>query len=203
MQIGKKYIPFMTTKTSLKNTVMAAFVALSLGATSQNKTLTRANSLYDSKSYIDAIEKYETVLKKDKSNTDALKKIADCYRLNNNTLKAEEYYTQLYTLKKASSDEVLNYAQALMSNGKYSKAKEILASPLAASDSRTPNYTKGLDNISNYYKDSSAVKVKRETALNSTENDFSPVMLKNDLVFTSTRPRTEWVKEEHSWSNKV
>ncbi len=112
---------------SLASIVLATLLLVSTAVFAQNKMLTRANSLYDAKSYSEAIEKYVAVLKKDKSNADALKKIADCYRLNNNTLKAEEYYTQLYTLKKASPDEIIYYAQSLMSNGKYSKAKEILA----------------------------------------------------------------------------
>ncbi|MBL0048661.1 MAG: OmpA family protein [Bacteroidetes bacterium] len=188
---------------SLASIVLATLLLVSTAVFAQNKMLTRANSLYDAKSYSEAIEKYVAVLKKDKSNADALKKIADCYRLNNNTLKAEEYYTQLYTLKKASPDEIIYYAQSLMSNGKYSKAKEILAAPQVASDARTSNYTRGLTDLSVYYKDSAAVKIKREVALNSDENDFCPQLLKNDVVFTSTRQRTEWIREEHTWSNKV
>ncbi len=198
-----KFISFMRIQTFIRNTAFAAILAVSFGAFAQNKMLSRANSLYDSKSYMEALEKYEAVLKKDKSNSEALRKIADCYRLNNNTLKAEEYYAQLYTLQKASSEEVLTYAQQLMSNGKYDKAKEVLASPLVSADSRAINYSKGIAQLSAYYADSLSVKVKNEIALNSDENDFCPVLLKNDIVFTSTRQRAEWIRQEHSWSNKV
>lgn len=193
----------MTTKTSLKSTLLAVFITLTLLATAQNKSLQKANALYDSKSYAEAIVKYESVLKKDNSNAEALKKIADCYRLNNNTVQSESYYAQLVTLKKASADEMMYYAQALMSNGKYSKAKEVLSSSQLSGDSRTAEYLKALDNLNRYYKDSSAVKVKRESELNSDENDFCPVLLNGDVIFTSTRKRTEWVRKEHSWSDKV
>jgi outer membrane protein OmpA-like peptidoglycan-associated protein/tetratricopeptide (TPR) repeat protein len=193
----------MMTTTSIKNSLLASLLVFSLVANAQNKSLTRANNLFDAKSYAEAIEKYEAVLKKNKGNSEALKKIADSYRLNNNSVKAEDYYSQLYTLKKATAEDVLNYAQALMNNGKYDKAKEIWASPLLAGDKRAANYSKSLENISTYYKDSASVKIKKEATLNSPDNDFSPFLLKGDLVFTSTRERTEWIREEHSWSNKV
>jgi outer membrane protein OmpA-like peptidoglycan-associated protein/tetratricopeptide (TPR) repeat protein len=189
--------------TLIKNNVCAAFIVLSLSVSAQNKMLTRANSLYDSKSYADAIEKYEAVLRKDESNVDALKKLAECYRLTSNSKKAEPYYAALFTSNKASAEEVLNYVQVLFSNGKDSKAKEVLGASIIAEDSRTKNYKKGLENKESYFKDSSNVKIKRVSELNSSENDFSPVMFKNDLVFTSTRPRTQWIREDHSWSNKV
>lgn len=193
----------MITTHSLKITALVMLITLSVATFAQQKSLTRANQLFDEKSYVDAIEKYERILKKNKNNSTALKKIAECYRLNNNTAKAEVYYAQLVESKNASSEEVLHYIQTLFSNGNYTKAKEVLTSPLAPSDSRTANYLKGLNNLKEYYKDSASVKVKLETALNSEGNDFSPVLTKNSVLFTSSRPRTQWVKKEHSWSNKV
>ncbi len=193
----------MTTTTSLKTKLCAALLLFSISATAQNKTLTRANNLYETKSYVDAIEKYEAVLKKDNGNVEALRKLANSNRLIGNSVNAEKYYSQLFALNKADVEEVLNYVHALLNNGKYNKANEILASAIIAGDSRTSSLKQGVENRESYYKDSGNVKIKREVALNSEENDFSPVLFKNDVVFTSTRPRTEWIREEHSWSNKV
>ncbi len=193
----------MTTTNYFKNIIAASFILIAVAVNAQNKLLMRANNLYDSKSYVEAIAKYEAVLKKDENNADALKKIADCYRLNNNTIQAETFYARLFASNKADAEAVMFYAQTLMSNGNYSKAKEVLASPLVSSDTRAVNYTNGLSNLSKYFADSAAVKVKIEAALNSTENDFCPVIYKSDVVFASNRPRTQWIKEDHSWSDKV
>ena len=193
----------MTTKINRTITLTASLLMAFSISFAQNKMLSRANNLYDSKSYVEAIAGYEAVLKKDKNNATALRKIADCYRLNNNTIKAESYYEQLHATGKATAEESIYYAQCLMSNAKYSKAQEVLAAPSLSADQRAMEYKKGLAAISKFYKDSANAKVKIESALNSPENDFCPVIFKQDVVFTSTRPRAEWIRQDHSWSDKV
>src|SRR5436190_884757 len=82
----------------------------------------QGNRLYNSLAYTDAIVEYQKALgKKDFPEADI--KLAECYRLTNNTQKAEEAYAKVVQLKEAEPIHKLRYGQLLMRNGKYEQAK--------------------------------------------------------------------------------
>ncbi|MBC7694488.1 MAG: OmpA family protein [Burkholderiales bacterium] len=185
----------------IKQSIILALLVTTVYA--QEGAFIKANKFYESKAYSDAIPKYESVIKRDKENDDALRKLADCYRLNNNTAKCEETYEILALTGKANGQDIVYYTQALMSNGKYTKAKEVLAiSGSITNDKRIRSYSKALDQLDTYFKDSSYVKIKKENGLNSEDNDFAPVPYKDGIIFSSNRARNQWISQKHDWTNK-
>lgn len=195
-----KLIKFIPNK-RVSSFLLFFFVVGSIFA--QDGLLIKANKLFASHAYSDAIPKYESVLKRDKNNEEALRRLADCYRLNNNTEKAENLYEIIAVSGKAKGQDIVYYTQALMSNGKYSKAKEVLtiASSLSK-DNRIASYSKALEQLDNYYRDSAFVKIKKEASLNSEDNDFAPAKYKDGIVFSSNRKRNQWISQQHDWTNK-
>src|SRR3954462_3720898 len=103
---------------------IVSLVATNLGA--QTPTIRSANKLYSSKLYVQAIPKYESVLKKDSSNADVLTNLGDCYRLTNNNRGQLICYGKLVKTGKAEEVHKLYYGQALMEAGKYDDAKKYM-----------------------------------------------------------------------------
>ncbi len=58
----------------------------------------KADKLYMALAYHDAIDEYQKVLLKEPDNANALRNIADCFRLTNNTEKSELYYSRVGTI---------------------------------------------------------------------------------------------------------
>ena len=84
-----------------------------------NSPAVKADKMYASFAYHEAIDEYLKVLAKEPENAKAIRNIADCYRLTNNSEKSEVYYAKVVKLADAKPIDKYNYAQALMYNAKY------------------------------------------------------------------------------------
>ncbi len=166
----------------------------------QTNTIKKANKLYSSMSYFEAIPEYEKALKKDSNNNEVLSKLGDCYRLTNNTNGELICYGKLLKNGSANSVQKLYYGQALMSKKGYQEAKKYMDD--YNDDNRGKVFSKSITNIKVYYKNEDAYKIN-PVSFNSPENDFSPIITKdNTLIFTSARSTTQWVNRKHNWTGK-
>ncbi len=161
------------------------------------------NKFYDRLAYETASVKYERALRKDSGNVVVWGKIAECYRLTNNKIKAEEAYKNLVASGNATPEQIFNYTQTLMENEKYEEAKVALNkfAVAAPDDPRVANLKKGLENISGM-KTTEGIFTVKKTNLNSNSTDFSPAIYNGGVVFTSNRAVTSWVKNNHSWTGE-
>src|SRR4030095_16741990 len=109
----------------------------------------KADKLYKALAYHEAINEYLKVLAKEPDNANALRNIADCYRLTNNTDQSEVYYAKVVKLPDARPIEKLYYAQSLMYNRKYDGAKEYIEEygAIATTDERVTNFLKAIEHI--------------------------------------------------------
>ncbi len=165
----------------------------------QSLAFLKANELYIDKSYAEAITKYEEVLVKDYNNATAILNIADCYRLTNNNEKAVFYYAKAVTLSDVKPITKYYYAQALMKTGNYDLAKTYFAE--YNEDNRGKTMISSIEHINDFFKDSAYYHISK-VAYNSPKNDFSPVIYNNtDVVFVSSRFRTQLFKYTHSWTD--
>jgi outer membrane protein OmpA-like peptidoglycan-associated protein/tetratricopeptide (TPR) repeat protein len=177
---------------------LVLFLFISSSVKAQDGILYKANKLYNLMAYSEAIPKYEEVLKKDSSKSEALIKLADCYRLTNNVEKAVVAYSKVVKLKEALPIHKLYYAQLLMQVGKYTEAKKWMEEYKA--DERGETFVKSINKIQKFYKDSASYKIKK-AQFNSDYNDFGPLLYGNNkVIFTSSRPRTALVSYIHSWT---
>ncbi len=162
--------------------------------------LKQANKLYNEKAYAEAIPKFKAALKKAPTDADALIKIAECYRLTNQWVEAKAAFAEVVKLPEAKPVHKFYYGQMLMQEGKYDEAKTYIEQ--YTEDTRGENIAKALSNVKQFFEDSSCFEVKSPKGINSDYNDFSAVIWQDGVVFASSRPKADWIKRTHSWTDK-
>ncbi len=147
----------------------------------------QGNRLFNSLAYTDAIVEYQKALGK-KNIAEAQIKLAESYRLTNNTLKAEEAYGKVVQMKECEPIHKLRYAQMLMRNGKYNEAKTWYDKYIAdmPNDNSAKQLRASCDSIDEYKKDSTLYTVS-SIGVNTGQTNFSPRYYKDGIVFASDR----------------
>ncbi|MEO6902281.1 MAG: OmpA family protein [Bacteroidia bacterium] len=162
-----------------------------------------ANTLYNDKAYSEAIPKYLHSLKKSSANTEAIAKLADCYRLTNDPVHAEEYYKKALNLTGSQPINQLYLAEALMQQKKYEEAKKWLVEYNAnvPEDNRGYEHLQTIKQLNSYYEDSAYVKIKKIN-INSNQADFSPILYNKGIIYTSSRKKFSLVQRHHAWTGQ-
>lgn len=164
------------------------------------QVLKKADKYFESFYYHEAIELYEILWQRDSLNESLTKKVADSYRLINNTEQAEQWYARVVKMLGAKNNDFLYYAKALQSNKKYNEAqiwmnKYLESESISELNDIDPIY------ISDLMQDSIRYKVQAINA-NSEASDFGVSFYKNQSVFSSARNKTTFIKRTFKWSNQ-
>lgn len=177
----------------------------------QNRSLKAADEAFSSMQYNVAVSKYKKALSKAKAKPDKESisfQIAECYRITNNTKKAEPAYKRLNKTKFAESNPLvyLYMAQAMKSNEKYKDAETYFEkyTEMAPDDPRGPNGSLSCKLAQEWIDNPTKFKVTIQKALNSRESDFSATYadkLYNTLIFTSTRDAATG-KDMDNWTGQ-
>lgn len=182
-----------------------AYVIVFIGALLANvsvkaQLLEKANKQFESFSYQEAIELYETIWQKDSSNLYVVRQLASSYRLINNTEKSEQWYARIIQNGNAENEDLLHYSRALQSNQKYSEAKKWMDKYRMNSNASNHELI-DLDVIAKLKADSSRYSVIPISA-NSEESDFGAAYYKNEVVFSSAREKLSVIKRNYKWNNQ-
>lgn len=166
-------------------------------------TLKFADSKYTSLNYPDAIPfyKYYVSKKKGSKNADAIRKLANCYRLTNQPEDAEIYYEKLVNMDTVGMDRIY-FAEMLIRNNKYAQAEEYISSlPIRLQkDQRIIEMSNAMTNRKILlYSDTGNIRVNR-LPFNSDESDFAPTIIENMIVFASSRQVNSFIQRNHSWT---
>jgi outer membrane protein OmpA-like peptidoglycan-associated protein len=182
-----------------KSIILFSIIGLfAVNGIAQTASINAANKLYFSKLYVQAIPKYESVLKKDSSNADVLVNLGDCYRLTNNNRGQLVCYGKLIKTGKAEDVHKLYYGQALMEAGKYDDAKKYMDE--YKGDKRGEAFSKAITNLAKFSKNSDAYALK-EFMFNSNYDEYSAfTFLTDKIVFTSNKTSTSWIARKHGWT---
>lgn len=161
------------------------------------------NKNYSRMAYAKAAANYERALKKDSTDVSIWANLADCYRLNRNSVGAEKAYAKVVNSGKAEANHFLYYAHALMQNEKYDAALMALEKFKSASptDERADQLQAGIHNLKSNLAKSGSYSIKTIN-VNSTESDICPVAYNGGIVFASNRKFVQWIDNSHSWSGK-
>ncbi|MFH1005835.1 MAG: OmpA family protein [Bacteroidota bacterium] len=159
----------------------------------------RADKYYDNYEYTKAIPLYRRAANK---NDDAMKRLADCYRLMKNYGQAEQYYGKLVSKNYSDPMVYYYYAEALLNNNKYEEAKKQFENyaNLNPSDKRGPLYAKACDNIKDLLVNPALYKVYNLGKINSPVSDFCPAFYKNGIVFASEQIEDFFTNSKNSWT---
>ncbi len=180
--------------------LLAALLWVAPAFSQNNSSAVKADKLYKSFAYHEAIEEYIKVLAKEPDNATALRNIADCYRLTNNSEKSEFYYSKVVKLADAKPIDKYYYAQALMYNAKYEEAKKFFSeyAAVASTDERAKNSLSAIGKIDEFFRDS-AKSIVSKIMVNSDKADFSPVFYHEGIVFVSSR-ESQAKDRTHTWT---
>jgi outer membrane protein OmpA-like peptidoglycan-associated protein/tetratricopeptide (TPR) repeat protein len=163
--------------------------------------LKKANQLYEDLSFAAAVPEYEKAIKSDPDNSEAVSKLAHCYRLINDSKEAERWYSKLVQMKDVKPSQMMYYTQALMSNGNYPEAEVWIKkyTEIAGSDSRSERILQSLHELNSLIEDSANYLIEK-LSINSPNSDCSPVFYKDGIVFSSSRKRIEMFQSTHEWT---
>ncbi len=187
--------------------ILTAFIllALSTAMDAQRPKLNRAERLMGQHNYAAAIDLYLSIL--DKGNdSEAVKGIAEAYRRIGDPDETEYWYGIVARMPNAPQKSWLYYAQALQRNGKCPEAKEWAEKYVTQIE---PNNTQALwlvksceeEVVQDLRASGKLYKVEPVDAINTEEDEFSPMFFKNDLVFVSSRDRKAAVKRYDRWTD--
>jgi len=152
----------------------------------QKSSTPKADAYFDNNEFTKAIPLYEKAAAKD---DDALRKLADCYRILKNYDKAELYYGKLAEKKPSDLMVYYHYGAVLLANNKYDEAKKQFSvfSILSPDDNRGELYARVCDKAKELSGKPALYKAYNLEEINTPVADFCPAFYKDGLVFSSEK----------------
>ena len=136
--------------------------------------------------YVKAAKNYEKAVSK-KPNNVAQKKLANTYRLMNDTKKGVDAYAKVVNQSNAEPIDRFYYAQMLMANKKHSEAANVLREYLKSNpgDKMAESMLKSCESPEVFMKDTAKYTVTKAKIGNVTEF-YGPVQYKDGLVISAS-----------------
>lgn len=167
---------------------------------SQTKATKKADQLFESHQYVNAIEAYLQVANSTAADQHVYQNLADSYYQIFNTAQAAKWYEKV-TQKTTNAETYYRYAQSLKSLGKYEEANTQLAmfAKLVPTDARAQAYISNPNYLTNLNTAKKLFNVEKTLLAVDKSTEFGPVLTNdNDLYFVSTRKQSKIDK----WSNQ-
>jgi len=167
---------------------------------SQDIAVKKADQLFSSYQYVEAIESYLKIIKNKQGNQHIYQNLADSYYNIYDTNEAVKWYEKVVE-KNTEAETYFRYSQALKSTGNYNEANEQMKkfATLAPNDARAKefmqnqNYKLTLDNSKALFS------IEKTTLSEPKSNDFAAILTAtNEVYFVSTRNS----KKIDKWSNE-
>ncbi len=169
---------------------------------SQSYKQKQADKEYENMRYPEASIMYKDLWSSDSANVLFAKKLADCYIKMSDSKSAEKVYRLLSNIIIDDGETALSYANVLALNGKYKEAKFWFDKTLQyfPNQDRPKKMSIFCENISQFFGDSSSYKIYY-LPINSQQSDFSPVLYKDKLIFSSSRIEGTALKRVYARDN--
>lgn len=171
----------------------------------QSQKERKADKAYDQLAYQNAIESYETLVKKGYSDEEIYKNLGDANYLNANYAEAANWYGKLFMKdnEPASADHMYRYAQSLKSSGEYEASNIWMErfEDAIDSDLRAKNYNENQDYLEKIERMSGRYTIEN-IPINSPESDFAPSLKDQELIFSTARDTGKTFRNIHEWTNR-
>ena len=173
-------------------------IIVSAGSFAQNRYSRSADESFNDQQYFLALKKYQKAYSKVKKNKEERERIsfqmAECYRLMNNTKRAETAYKRLLTSKLINKQPkiYLYYGDALKMNGNFEEALK----QYSAYQEKVPNdpginaLISATNDAIEWMKNPSKYEVIAEKKINTRDEEFAPAYADRNfssIIFTSDR----------------
>jgi peptidoglycan-associated lipoprotein len=160
----------------------------------------KAEKQFNQAEYQTAIENYkQSIAKGYKQGSVANYRIAEAFRRSNRIHEAESFYEKAVASKIDEEEAYFWYAQSLKSNGKYENARKQFQKYIAMGTNfdlvnRAKKEMQNIDVISEITKRQDQYEIKNIEQLNTAEAEYSPIISKGKLYFTTNRGVTQMHK---------
>lgn len=166
---------------------------------SQTNAIKKADQLFGSYQYIDAIKSYLQIANANQGNQHVYQNLADSYYFIYNPTEAAKWYEKV--VETSSEPETyFRYAQTLKSLGKYSEANVQMSkfATLAPKDVRSNEFLQNQKSKMNSDGSKEKFTLVKTSLSDSKSNDFAAVLTtNNEVYFVSSRKSNKLDK----WSN--
>lgn len=184
--------------------VLVIFVIHSQAGFAQMKT---ADKLYERFAYSRAIPYYLKIINsKDATKKEsAVSKLADCYRHINSYEQAARWYQEAVANENAEAINYFYLGIVLRNLSQYDEAKKafLTYSKLVSSDQRGQKFAAFCDEIQKWNDEFVSASIENKQEINSGKSDFSPVLYKGGLVFTSDRGIDLLDNNNYTWTGNA
>lgn len=180
--------------------IVFAICSISL-ITAQNKDTKKADDLYDGYAFAEAIEAYNSLLKRGKADSYVYKRLAQSYYQLGDFKNAESLYARVTKGDNAAPETVYEYAQTLKANGKVSNYETAMQRFATAqpNDSRAQAYKKNPGYLKALLEKEPAFTITNAGALNSRYADYGSHISNNTVYFASARNTS---RKNHELNNE-
>lgn len=176
-------------------------VSIALGTQvlyAQANALRKANEAFETYSYVEAIERFEALKKKD---AEVYRKLAEAYQNTQNYNKAAESLKTVVDGNEATAQDYWNYAELLKYNGNYAEAKTWLTKFYQA-DTTNSSAQKVIDQLPKFdelVKDTSNHKLTN-LSINTAAQEFGAAYYGNQIVFAANAPENAVLERVWNWN---
>ncbi len=163
----------------------------------------KADALFNSFSFVRAIEVYKEILSNNYNIDYTKRKIADAYAMLRDSENACIYYQDVVKNDKIDPEYFLKYALALRSLKKYDESNIWLKKyeQTGAKDSRIKKMMEDKNLVTNVYNIKQQF-FSKEVPFNTELSDFGAIQNKNTIVFASSRDKGVGIKRVYSWNQQ-
>ncbi|MBK9758393.1 MAG: OmpA family protein [Flavobacteriales bacterium] len=180
--------------------VLMLIPAVSNGQKLKQRMAEDAASMFD---YPKMAAIYEDITTSGKGTADDYRRLAFAYKRMEEPLKAEAAYKQMANMGPLSGADMLDYADVLRGNGRYSEALAQYQAYDAQSpnDARVKGYLQQSDFFMRLKRDSTRNEV-RMIPINSPQADLGVTVMDDLLLFSSARGEGVGGKNEYKWDDQ-
>ena len=186
-----------------KHCLVIGLFLLAFTSFGQAGKLKKANNYFDKLAYSFAAELYEELIGSELDSPTLKSKLATCYYLMGNTVKAENDFALMINSPEATKDDFFYYAQALKQNGKYSESDVWMAkvNQLSSNDSRGLSYANNKTYFDKIEEEGARFEI-RNLNCNSSVSDFGayPSVDGKQVYFISSRRKPVIIQYEWPWN---
>ncbi|MGH2666259.1 OmpA family protein [Flavobacterium sp.] len=163
----------------------------------------RADALYNSFSFVKAIDVYKEMLANNYNADYAKRRLADCYSMLRDPENAAVYYQDVVKQEKVDPEYYLNYAMALRALKKYDESKVWINKykETGVVDSRIQKIAEDENFITNIYQIKQQY-FSKPVPFNSELSDFGATEKNNLITFASSRDKGVGIKRTYSWNRQ-
>lgn len=171
---------------------------------SQERKEVKANELFDSYAYIDAVSIYQKIIDKGYLSVNTLKKAGDAYYFNGKFNEANAFYSMLFetTNEPLSVEYYYRFSQCLKSKGEYKKSDSIML--IYNDKNRNLLIKQNFLNQQNYLdliKLNSNRYTIDQVKINTPHSEYGTSYFGDKLVYVSNKKNSFYSKKIDTWTN--